>query len=126
MQRRVALPALAVLAALSATAASGWTQRVATGGLAGVVLLDPATPVCRAGSPCTRPLRLTLVFSRRRRQAGRVTSDKSGRYRIVLPGGTYAVSTRPRSALGRLRPQQVRVPPGHFARIDFHYDAGIR
>ena len=45
----VAATALAL--ALSATAASAGSRS----GLRGVVLIDPAYPVCRVGQPCTAP-----------------------------------------------------------------------
>jgi hypothetical protein len=94
--------ATALALALSATAASG----ASPSGLRGVVLVDPAYPVCKIGQPCTAPAKhVWLVFSRRGRAVARTRTASDGSYRIALAPGTFAVSS-PDHTLGRgLRPQ---------------------
>jgi hypothetical protein len=101
----VAATALAL--ALSATAASGASRS----GLRGVVLIDPASPVCSVGQPCTAPAKhVWLVFSRRGQAVARTRTANDGSYRIALAPGTFAVSS-PHHTLGRgLRPRGGRSP----------------
>jgi hypothetical protein len=115
---------LAVAIAAAAGASAGATTVVS-----GRVLLDPASPVCRAGGPCSRPLAgFKLVFSRRGAVKARARTDTNGRYETALAAGEYAV-TAPghKSTLGRgLAPRRIRIPAaGHVTR-NFSYDAGIR
>ena len=94
-------------------------------GLFGTVRISPASPVCRAGSSCSRPARgFRLVFVG---SGGQVTAttDRKGRYRIRLHDGLYAVQPARPPKRG-LRPSKVTVPPARFARRDFTYDPGIR
>ncbi len=119
------------LIAVATAAACGSQSSSGTGGSGafGTVQISPASPVCRAGTPCTRPARrFRLVFSRNGRSVT-VTTDAHGRYRAPLERGRYSV----RAASGRntgpkqgLQPAAVTVPRGRFARRDFIYDAGIR
>jgi len=122
---------LAGLIAVAAAAACGSQPSSGTGGsgVFGTVQISPASPVCRAGTTCTRPARrFRLVFSRNGRSVT-VTTDAQGRYRVALERGRYSV----RPASGRntgpkqgLEPTAVTVPRGRFARRDFIYDTGIR
>jgi hypothetical protein len=117
----VAATALAL--ALSATAASAGSRN----GLRGVVLIDPAYPICRVGQPCTAPARhVWLVFSRRGEALARTRTANDGSYRIALAPGTFAVSS-PHHTLGRgLRPRSVVVRLGRYRRVNFRLDVGIR
>jgi hypothetical protein len=94
----------------------------------GTVLLDPATPVCKVGQSCTRPLgAFKLDFSRRRVRVARVQTDSDGRYRVRLPAGIYRVTTPAHQRVGRgLEPRRIYVPAGRQAIRNFTYDAGIR
>jgi hypothetical protein len=99
-------------------------------GLYGVVKKGPITPVCRAGVPCDGPARVTLTFSIARPAGGTFSSlrtSKKGQYRIALPPGIYEVSTYPVSTVGRpIKPHAVHVRAGHWDRINFFIDTGIR
>lgn len=119
--RRIALLAL-VLAVAPAGAAT------VPSGLRGVVTRGPITPVCAAERPCDAPAKhATLLFSRHGSIVGRTTTDMEGRYRIQLPPGLYQVSRTVASKIGRgLEPDQARVRPGRFVRVDFSIDTGIR
>lgn len=107
------MPALLVLAAL-------------VSGLQGVVSRGPIVPVCRDGEPCTAPAQVTLLF-RRPGRVYRTRSHADGSYRIVLPPGTYTVTTVERAGMSRsLRPRRVHVRARHVDRLDFSIDTGIR
>jgi hypothetical protein len=114
-------PALALVVACG-QAAGG--PAVAKTLVTGSVVLSPATPVCRIGSSCTKPLPgLELVFSRSGKAAARVTTDERGRYRVGLRPGRYAVTAARR---GQLKPSRIRVPASPRAKVNFSFDAGIR
>jgi hypothetical protein len=107
---------------LSVTTAGGASRS----GLHGVVLIDPAYPVCKVGVPCTRTAKhVWLVFSRRGHTTRTRTGD-DGRYRITLSPGTYAVAS-PNHLAGRgLTPGRVTVRTGVYRRVPFRLDVGIR
>ena len=91
--------------------------------LEGTVVLSPATPVCTAGKPCSKPLpHFQLVFSQNGRAVARVTTDVRGRYRVALSPDAYAVDTGRR---GGLQPRHVRVR-GTRTIVNFRFDSGIR
>lgn len=122
------LAALALLPAASA----GTTGS----GLFGVVKKGPITPVCQVGVPCDAPAQVTLTFSSGSSSPNqtnaitirvRLHTDKHGRYRVTLPAGFYTVSTGRPSKIGRpIKPHAVHVRAGHWDRINFFIDTGIR
>jgi hypothetical protein len=104
-------------------------------GLHGVVKKGPIKPVCRAGEPCDAPAQVTLTFSSTTAtNAGamltfttKLRTDKHGRYRVALPPGFYTVSTGRVSTIGKpIKPHAVHVRSGHWDRINFFIDTGIR
>jgi len=101
---------------------------VLLGGLHGVVMRGPTTPVCRVGIPCSEPaVGVELVFSRGGKAVGFVRTAGGGRYAIVLPAGTYTVAPRPAAKIGTgVRPRLVRVVGGASRRVDLFIDTGIR
>lgn len=116
---------LAVVASLLATGVAGAHSGPTV--VTGTVLLDPATPVCRVGVPCTKPLSgFKLTFWRNGAVAARAKTNAHGRYRVTLEPGAYRV-THPHGALGKgLTPKRISVPPAPTATRNFRYDAGIR
>jgi Carboxypeptidase regulatory-like domain len=109
----VALPALA----------AGATPR---SGLTGVVLLDPAYPVCEIGRPCTKPApHVRLVFARGGHVA-RTRTSAEGSYRIRLRPGRYVVTVPSGARAGSVTPRRVDVPSGRYRRVVFRLDLGIR
>ena len=70
---------------------------------------------------------VVLAFSTEGRPAKRVTSNSTGRYRIMLRPGTYTV-TAPLMESPRVRvsPKTVRVVKGSIRRVDFLVDTGVR
>lgn len=122
---RRGLIALLATAALVSAAAPAATR---PNGLYGVVRKGPTSPVCRVGSPCTAPAQVTLVFSKAGKQVGRIRSTKAtGAYRIGLAPGYYTVSTVEKIGIDRnIRPRNVHVRRGHWDKLNFSIDTGIR
>lgn len=118
---------LPIIAAVSSLAACGAQGSDGAGGLFGRVWLNPATPVCTVGTPCTKPANgFHLVFVRNGHRAASVTTDRRGRYRLRLSDGRYVVGTGADDEVGQLRPASVTVRGGRFVRRNFTYDSGIR
>jgi hypothetical protein len=100
----------------------------ALGGLHGVVMRGPTTPVCRVGVPCSAPaVGAVLLFSSGGRTVARVRTGAGGRYSVSLAPGRYTVRLGPSPRIGfGLRPVHVRVVGGVRRRLDFMIDTGIR
>jgi hypothetical protein len=107
---------------------------IALTGLHGIVVKGPVAPVCRAGRPCSAPVRVTLVFRRtvvgpkaNRYRFYWIRTSSTGRYRVSLPPGYYTVTAQEHIGIDRtLRPRRVHVRAGHLDRIDFQIDTGLR
>src|SRR4051812_41532377 len=111
---------------LGCTLAAGAAASPWTSGLHGSVRRGPITPVCREGVPCDAPAPGVVLTFSRAGAARRVRTDPKGLYRIALPPGTYSVATNLR-VFGRTpHPARVRVRAGHWDRIVFSIDTGIR
>ena len=114
--------AIALGLVLSVAVASGASRS----GLHGVVLIDPAYPVCKVGVPCTRPAKNVWLVFLRHGHTARIRTGDDGRYRITLPAGTYTVAS-PNHLAGRgLTPWRVAVRAGVYRRVAFRLDVGIR
>ena len=108
---------------LMASAAGGAVRS----GLKGLVLIDPAFPVCRVGRPCTKPARYVLLtFSARGRVIARTQTGADGSYRITLKPGTYVVAAPKQRAGSQLLPRRVAVRSGLYRRVVFKLDIGIQ
>ena len=113
-------PLVAGLALVVASSAGATSQC----GLRGMVVRGPTSPVCVAEQPCSAPAaNVTLVFKRAGQTAVRARTGSTGAYRVVLAPGVYTVA--PASARA-MDPTSVRVVSGHFRRVDFSIDTGIR
>ena len=116
----------AVLAASGALAAAA-AGAASPNGLYGVVTKGPTQPVCRVGEPCTAPVQVTLVFSRPGHPALRRRSAANGAYRIALPPGYYTVRSVEKIGFSQTpRPAKVHVRTGHWDKLNFVFDTGIR
>jgi len=123
---RVGSLLLILLATASLASASSSAPR---SGLHGIVLAGPTRPVCVEDEPCYKPVRVTLVFSRLAtgKESARTRSGAAGRFRLELPAGYYGVRTVERIGIDRsIAPRRVHVRAGHFDRIVFRIDTGIR
>jgi hypothetical protein len=90
--------------------------------LYGSVTIGPVTPVCQVGVPCDKPGGQVKLTFTRLGHAFSATTDSSGKYRIKLTPGIYAVRA---SAGMSMRPRNINVhaPSTH---LDFSIDTGIR
>jgi hypothetical protein len=113
-----------MIAALLAGAASGATGS----GLHGLVTRGPITPVCSEAQPCDEPAaNVQLLFVRNGAVVSRARTSATGRYRLALAPGRYAVKLPGKPGIGRnVTPQTVRVLRGRNIRVDFSIDTGIR
>jgi hypothetical protein len=88
------------------------------------VLVDPASPLCKPGTPCTRPAAHVLLrFSRKGRLVAHTRTDARGRFRIALRARTYTVSS---VGTALLEPARVTVAADRYRRVTFRMDTGIR
>ena len=100
-------------------------------GLYGIVRMGPTKPVCRVGEPCDAPARVTLRFTRTTAATATqfypVRTKATGAYRIALPAGYYTVTTKEKVGVDRnIRPRVVHVRTGHWDKLNFFIDTGIR
>jgi hypothetical protein len=95
-------------------------------GLFGTVVISPATPVCIAGQPCTKPAAGTrLTFYRGAAAVTSVVTTSTGHYRVGLAPGVYTVRLATKSRMTRLAPTTVTVTRV-FSHRNFTIDTGIR
>jgi len=125
---RIAAGAALAVVLLPAAGPSGATGS----GLYGTVRKGPVKPVCQIGVPCDAPAQVTLVFSSMASsptsvQPVRVRTDTQGRYRIALRPGYYQVRSTVKVGVTKLpKPHAVHVRAGHWDKISFFFDTGIR
>ena len=108
--------------------------RAPDSGLSGRVVAGPSCPVERLPPEpgcAPRPLVATLRIGPLGNPAAarRVSSRRDGRFRVILPPGTYTVQALPRTGSSFPRPplpRRVRIRSGHFTAITITYDTGIR
>jgi hypothetical protein len=124
---RLAAVAIVRLAAVAIVLLPAVSRAGTSSGLYGIVTKGPTTPVCRVGVPCDAPVSVTLVASHGSTEVARVRSTRQGRYRIALPPGYYTIrSTKRVGITSNPRPHAVHVRGGHWDKIDFLFDTGIR
>jgi hypothetical protein len=95
-----------------------------TSGLRGTVVIEPASPVCKTGTPCTRPAaHMTIRFWRHGRVVAHTRTDSRGKFRMALDPRTYRVTAK---AAATVKPGHVTVATGRYRRVTFKLDIGIR
>src|ERR1700730_13563293 len=105
--------AASVLIVPAGTASGG----ALSGGLQGVIMRGPVTPVCMVGVPCSRPAAgLVLAFRRGGNDRAHVTTAKNGTYRVILAAGTYGGRVTPPST-PPIKPASVTVAGGRITRV---------
>lgn len=122
MEAMKALLALSLVAVLVVAGSAG--AATSRSGLRGTVLVYPSSPLCKPGTPCTRPAAHLLVrFSRQGRVVAHTRTDARGRFRIALRPRTYTVTS---VGTALLRPARVTVVTDRYRRVTFRMDTGIR
>ncbi len=120
--------------ALRLMAADLWQTNVwrKLSGIVGKVLIGPRCPVVSTQfqERCKdKPYRATIVVKTRDGLpvVTRVTSDRDGHFRILLPPGTYLLEPlRGGSPFPYGKQLKVTVLPGQFTDVTAQYDTGIR
>jgi hypothetical protein len=100
-------------------------------GIEGQTVISPVRPgPIREGQSDTAPFQTTLVILRASdgSEVARVETGSDGRFRVMLPPGTYQVG--PPVGTGRRLPragqETVTVAPGRFAHVTISFDSGMR
>jgi hypothetical protein len=119
---------LLLLIAAATVSAAGAASGATSSGLHGLVTRGPIRPVCMVDQPCDEPAaNVRLVFLRNGVVVSRVRTSATGRYRLALAPGRYAVRLPGKPGIGRIvKPQTVRVLRDRYSRVDFSIDTGIR
>jgi hypothetical protein len=122
----VLLGATALLAGCGSLGSAPGASASAT--LLGQVLAAPSCPVERAESPCApRPVPgATVQVSDASGLVSATSTDPSGRFSIVVPGGSYLVRATNAGGYRSTAEQQVKVAPGATASVRLVVDSGIR
>jgi hypothetical protein len=117
-----------LLLTAAVTVSTGAASGATGSGLHGLVTRGPIMPVCMVDQPCDEPAaNVQLVFLRNGAVVSRVRTSPTGRYRLALSSGRYAVRLPGKPGLGRIvKPQTARVLRGRYTRVDFSIDTGIR
>ena len=97
-------------------------------GVEGTVTIGPTCPVQRIESPCPdRPYEAAITaLDASGHVAAQTRSAADGRFRMLLPTGTYTLRTESTGALPRAWEESVVVESGRFATIQIVLDSGIR
>lgn len=100
-------------------------------GIEGKAVISPVHPgPIREGQSDTAPFQTTLVILRASdgTEVTRVETGSDGRFRVVVPPGTYLVG--PLRGTGRRLPrageEAVTVVSGRFAQVTINFDSGMR
>jgi hypothetical protein len=102
-------------------------------GIEGQTLISPIRPgPIRADAPQSAapyPATLAIISTASGREVARLKTGSDGRFRVALPPGEYRIIPEQEKP-GRFQPRAseelISVQPGQFARIEIHYDSGIR
>jgi hypothetical protein len=99
-------------------------------GIEGQAVISPARPgPTRQGEPDTAPFKTTLIV--RSATGGseirQLETGSDGRFRVVLPPGTYTIGPAARAGrFPRAGEQTVAVVQGRFAHVTIEFDSGMR
>lgn len=103
----------------------------AASGIEGKAVISPVRPgPVREGESDSAPYKTTLVVwsASDGREVTRIDTGSNGRFRVVLPAGTYKVG--PPQQVGRFLPRAaaevITVKAGRFAHLELRFDSGMR
>ena len=108
------------------TLVAGASAASSSSGLHGTVRRGPITPVCRVGVACDAPAPGVVLTFSGRGVVRKARTDQKGAYRIALPPGVYSVTMNLRLFGRTPRPARVHVRAGHWDKIVFSVDTGVR
>lgn len=126
---------LAAAAAAVALLLTGSSSATTGNGLYGTVRKGPVKPVCQQGVACDAPVQATLVFMKtgpdgtilQPTHKWVLRSTEQGTYRVALDAGYYSVRSIVRIGLRKTpKPHEVHVRGGHWDKINFFFDTGLR
>lgn len=129
---RTALPApqTTTPGAATATPPASTATPAASGesGIEGTVTIGPTCPVQRIDSPCPdRPYQATITaLDGADRKVAEARSGADGRFRLLLPAGTYTLRPESSGAFPHAREQSVAVENGRITPVQIVFDSGIR
>ena len=90
-----------------------------------VELADGNTPAATAETYSEYPL--IILDREEKKEITRVTADRNGNYRVLLPPGDYVLDVEGRARKHvRARPQPFTVVSNRTVRVDMDIDTGIR
>jgi hypothetical protein len=90
-----------------------------------VELADGNTPTITAETYSEYPL--IILNQKEKKEITRVTADRNGNYRVLLPPGDYVLDVEGRARKHvRARPQPFTVVSNQTVRVDMDIDTGIR
>ncbi len=121
----VAVSGLVPMVAVALAAAAEPAPSRPSGGLYGLVMRGPVSPVCLPAERCDEPAANATIVLARGDRTIRVRTDRTGRYRVRLAPGRYMVRKLDWGP-GGIGPAYVVVPARRLARLDFSIDTGIR
>ena len=117
------------LIAMAVCASTGQTPPGGESGIDGIITISPAKPgptrIDEAGSV---PLaNTTFAIESNGSEAGSLTTDDKGHFRVTLPPGHYKVSLKGRkTSIGHFGPFEVEVVSGKMTNVQWECDSGIR
>jgi hypothetical protein len=99
-------------------------------GIEGQAVISPARPgPTRQGEPDTAPFKTTLIVRSASdgSEIRQLETGSDGRFRVVLPPGTYTIGPAARAGrFPRAGEQTVAVVQGRFAHVTIEFDSGMR
>lgn len=123
-------PVTTVTAAPSRTPApiaSATPEPAGDTGIDGMVTLGPMCPVERPESPCPdKPYAARMTIWRGGTKVAETRSSDDGRFRVVLPAGTYRIVGETEGTFPRGSEVEVTVVAGQMTPVQIQYDTGIR
>lgn len=97
-------------------------------GIEGMVTIGPTCPVERIDSPCPdRPYEATIaVLDGAGRPIAEARSGANGRFRVLVPPGTYTLRPRQSGTLPHAADVTAAVAADHMTEVQVVFDSGIR
>jgi hypothetical protein len=128
MSRRSTFCLVALLIAVIIPMATAQTSTPAQSGIEGVIMVSPNRPgPIRKDQPSAGPAgNVEFVVKKAEVRVASFTTDAEGRFRVLLPPGTYTVLREdPGARIGHWR-FEAEVKPGEVIKVQWTGDSGMR